>query len=174
MARTPMRGQASGTSLREQCCFSVLVNRMLRPWPGKIDSAFIGKRRRSRQFYPLAAFGAAAALGISIGVPGLPPPARNRRQFPVVWIDRQAPPALSTPILAIPGQAAGRRAVLPGLAEPIKIGKAPLQNARPIPRPVPCVWIGREAPPSPPTPIPAVPGQAAGRSAVLPGFAQPI
>src|ERR1035438_996072 len=121
MARTPMRGQASGTSLREQCCFSVLVNRMLRPWPGKIDSAFIGKRRRSRQFYPLAAFGAAAALGISIGVPGLPPHARNRRQFPVVWIDRQAPPALSTPILAIPGQAGGRSAVLPGFAQPIAL-----------------------------------------------------
>jgi hypothetical protein len=44
---------------------------MLRLWPGKIDSAFIGKRRRSRQFYPLAAFSAAAALGISMGVPGL-------------------------------------------------------------------------------------------------------
>jgi hypothetical protein len=56
----------------------------------EIDSAFIEKRRRSRQFYPLATFGAVT-------------------------------PALPAPILAIPNQMGGKSAVLPGFAQPIAL-----------------------------------------------------
>jgi hypothetical protein len=62
---------------------------MFRLWPGNIDSAFIGKQRRSRQFYPLMDFHASShircgsRLGVSMGVPGLPLLRKITGNFPL-------------------------------------------------------------------------------------------